>query len=1085
MSIFIPRIRPITAANFYHLEYKKYVRKSLKFLLWTVGSIVGLFLLIMLLIQIPFVQDKLKDKAVTYLEGKIHTKVAIAHINLGLPKNVVIEGVYLESQQKDTLLYAGKVDVNISLFKLIDNQVEINSVDLNTLTANIARSKDSVFNFDYIIKAFASKEPAKPDSKPMKISVDKINLDKINVTFNDAITKNDLKVRLHHFDTRFKKFDLDKLFFDIPKIKVDGLTLRLKQGKLVEEIAQKTNQVADSLANKAHLQLKLGDIALSKIKVIYGNEGTKLNAGLSLQKSLIRFNNFDIQKQIVDLESLDITSLSGALDIGKFEKQMAKNVAASDKTATAKPWKIKLNQANLKKIAFRFDDENAAPAKKGIDFKHMDIRNFNLDGEKFNYTGDVASGNIYAFTLMEKSGFNIQSLKTQFYYGKKSAYLKKLYLKTPQTVLRDQIVLGYPSIESLSKNIGDLDVNASIVGSQIGFKDILIFVPNLEKQNPFKSNPTAIMKINSRVFGKVKDIEIPNLEVSGIGMTRIAASGKITGLPDTKNAYFDFTIKNFESSSKDIHSFVPENTIPNTIQLPAALGLRGTFKGKLDDFAINLNLNSSYGNATVKANFNSKVKNHEKYNADAEFRNFDLGKLIKNKDVGRISLRAKIDGNGLNPKTANATVNGRIVSAYYNKYNYRNAELSGTIRNGEFDATVGMKDPNLTFDLVSSGSFRDKYPAVKLKLNTDIADLEKLNLHAGPMKLKGQLEADIPTADPDYLNGNIVLHHFRMANEKQDIAIDSVLIVATATAEQNAISMKSPIIDANMTGKYKLTKIGDALTQSISKYYDLGPKAKKGKTVPQQVAFNAVVKNNPVIFQLLPDLKSLEPIVISGRYNTENDTIVLNASVPKLVYGKNNISNAIVKINPQDGALAYSLVVDDIKNDQVELPFTSLTGTVKDNTVAYALLLKDLKNKDRYQLAGTLKNNNGNTEISLNKDVLLNYEAWNMIPENLIRFGKNGIYANQFELSKSGSSISIQSQSESPNAPLAVDFKDFKIETLTNILQKDSLVMSGNINGKAILKNLNATPTFNADMKIDDFTFNKKSGWKYYSESQQ
>jgi hypothetical protein len=51
-----------------------------------------------------------------------------------------------------------------------------------------------------------------------------------------------------------------------------------------------------------------------------------------------------------------------------------------------------------------------------------------------------------------------------------------------------------------------------------------------------------------------------------------------------------------------------------------------------------------------------------------------------------------------------------------------------------FQATANSNDPNLTFDLVSSGSFKDKYPTGKIKLNIDVADLEKLNLHAGPMK---------------------------------------------------------------------------------------------------------------------------------------------------------------------------------------------------------------------------------------------------------------------------------------------------------------------------------------------------------------
>jgi hypothetical protein len=45
--------------------------------------------------------------------------------------------------------------------------------------------------------------------------------------------------------------------------------------------------------------------------------------------------------------------------------------------------------------------------------------------------------------------------------------------------------------------------------------------------------------------------------------------------------------------------------------------------------------------------------------------------------------------------------------------------------------------------VTSSGSFKDKYPTGKIKLNIDVADLEKLNLHAGPMKIRGVLDADI------------------------------------------------------------------------------------------------------------------------------------------------------------------------------------------------------------------------------------------------------------------------------------------------------------------------------------------------------
>jgi hypothetical protein len=44
-------------------------------------------------------------------------------------------------------------------------------------------------------------------------------------------------------------------------------------------------------------------------------------------------------------------------------------------------------------------------------------------------------GNINSLQFKEQSGLVIQSLKLTF-YGKKNAYQKKLYLKTPQTIIK-------------------------------------------------------------------------------------------------------------------------------------------------------------------------------------------------------------------------------------------------------------------------------------------------------------------------------------------------------------------------------------------------------------------------------------------------------------------------------------------------------------------------------------------------------------------------------------------------------------------------------------------------------------------------
>lgn len=1052
----------------------RYVKKGLKISAWIVGSVIALLLLIIILIQVPAVQNMIKDKAITYLEGKIHTPVRIGHIEIGFPKKVILEDIYLQGQAGDTLIAGQKIAVDISLFKLLSNEVEINSIDLKGIVANVKRNKDSVFNFDYIINAFASDKPKDPTEAGMAFSIDRVNLDNIKVRFDDAITKNDLNVKLAHFDTRIKKFDLDKMDFEIPKIKLDGLDLRLQQGELVKEIAVTTVKTADSLVKtRPDLNIKLGEVAFTKIKISYDNAGTKLNSGIALDRLLLDFDKTDLPNQQIVINKFELEGVKGGLSIGKQKGAPAKTPITTP-TTTANDWKVSLQEVNFKAINFRFDDENAVAVSKGMDYKHLDLKNLNLQASDFYYDAAAIKGNIQSLKITDKSGLAIQELHTEFAYGAKGAYLKKLYIKTPQTLLRNEIIVNYPSLDAIKNNPGSLDINANLDNSSIGFKDILLFVPDLSGTNPFKGNPNAIMAINGKVSGKLNNIAIPNIEISGIGSTRLAGSGKIIGLPDVKTAYFDIAIRDFRSGAKDINGFVPAGSLPENIQLPAQLALKGTFKGTIQNFNTNLALNSSYGNAKVKGIFDQRTKNSERYDGYAELDNFDVGRLIKNDSLGKISLKAKVKGIGLNPKTATASVNGTLIKANFNSYTYRNLALKGTISKGRFNATAGMKDPNLDFDMVTEGNFNGKYPKIKLRLNIDIADLDKLNLHAGALKLRGKVDADIDTADPDYLNGRISAYHFVIANEKEQFQLDSVNVIATADASKNTLQIKSQFLKANINGKYQLTKVGAALSNSIAKYYDTAPAVKKQATTPQQFAFDIKVINDPILMKLMPQITSLEPMTISGRYNSVNDTIAVNASIPRLVYGTNTISNAIVKIDKLDNALVYSVVIDEVKSSQFNLPYTSIEGTLGNNILTYRLLLKDAKDKDHYSVAGTLKATDGVTEIQLLPDgLLLNYEPWLIADNNVIRFGSKGIYADNFELRNNDSSIKLQSQSKAPNAPLAVDFKQFNIETLSRMVQKDSLAMGGRINGNVLLKNLTAKATFTSDLNIENFTFKK------------
>lgn len=1058
----------------------KYVRKSLKITAWTVGIVIGLFLLIVLLLQVPAVQNYVKDKAVTYLEKKIKTPVRIDRIEIGLPKKVIVEGVLLRDQKGDTLILAEKIAVDIDLFQLMSNTVEINSVDLKGINANVTRSKDSIFNFDYIFKAFDSGKPKDPNAEPTKISIRNVNLDRIKVRFDDDISKNDLEVSLHHFDTKIRKFDLDKSDFEVPKVTLDGLRLKLKQGELVREMGQKTAEVADSLAQKQSFRIKLGELDLKRIAIGYDNAGTNLNSGLTLRQLRMKFNKTDIQGQTLDIASMEMKGLKGGFTLGKVKVAKIDRRVALESKATTTGWKVKLAQADFSDIDFRFDDQNAAPVKKGIDYKHLDLTGFELQASQLSYSPEVISGRVKNLKMRDQSGVAIQKLQTEFYYGPTQAFAKNLYLKTPKTEIRDKLVAGYPSLESLKENPGELSLDADLKQSRIAFEDVLLFVPTLETTNPFKDNPKAVVFINGRLKGKLRDLTIPNLEVSGIGATKIAASGRIIGLPDAKNARFDLNIKQVQTTAKDLLSFVPKGTIPESITLPSRINLAGSFKGSAENMNANLDLKTSFGNAKVKGFYDGRLKNREKYDADIVLAAFDLGQLIKNDSIGKITLKAHVTGTGLDPKSAAARLNGKLQKAEFNGYTYKNLNLKGDIKNGKFNAVAAMNDPNLTFDLVSSGNFKDKYPSdVALKLNIDIADLDKLKLHAGPMKLRGKVEADMANTNPDRLNGTVSAYHFVIANGKEQFQLDSINATAVSTADSTKLKLKSQFLSAEMNGRFQLTKVGAALNKTVSKFYASknNAEARQEDVRDQSFAFKADLRNDPVLQKLVPELERLEPIHVEGGYQSANDSIAVRGSIPRLVYAENTISGATIDVKTQNDSIVYNLNIDNIENKTFQIPDTNLSGSIKDNTVAYNLIMRDGQGKEHYRVAGDLKAVDQINEIHLNPDGLtLNYDPWTLNPENAIKLGNGGINAQHFELSKDGSSITLQSASPELNAPLDLTFTDFKLVTVTRMISKetkDGFSLNGTLNGKANLKDLQTNPVFTSDLTIENLTVSK------------
>lgn len=1053
---------------------KKFGHIALRVLLWITGIVIVLVLSLFIAIRIPSVQQWACNQAVNYLEGKIGTKVEVNKISLNLPKLLVLEDIYVEDQQRDTLIAGDTLKVDISLLKLLDSKLEINEIDFRGITVNIHRNADSVFNFDYITKAFAGeqkKEPTETDTtSTMKFSVEKINLDRIKVAYTDAPTANDIKFYLGHFDTKIKQFDLDKMQFDIPKITTSGIDVRMVQSKLPVEMKSQQQREIES-ATPINIGLKLGTLNLNKIRVYYQNDISAMKADINLGKALIESKTIDLQKQHIILKALNLEHSTILFQLGKkAEAKVVAQEATEAAAATANNWRFASESINLFENNIVFDNFNMPVQKQGMDFGHLSLKQLSLKLESLKYSPDSISGNLLSGRLEDKSGFALQKLQTNFLYHPKGATLENLLIQTPNTLLRDNIKISYPNLSTIAKQIGEIGIDANIKKSYIGTKDIVLLYPDIQKMMPLKSEQR--LNIDTRILGKVKNLEIPHLTLSGLSGTTIVATAKTKGLPDANKAWLDVKIDKFETKRTDILSLLPKGTLPDNISLPEIMKLKGFFKGSMTNFTTDLNLNSSYGSARAIASYHALRKGQERYKANIRAYNLDAGKFIKNDSIGKINLAANVVGEGLDPKTMRTKVAGRVISAYYNGYTYRNLSLDGTANGGSITAKANMADPNISFKLNGAANMAKKYPAVKMELTVDSINFNQLNLMNSDLRFHGKLSADLATADPDYLNGRIVLSEALIAKGKDRFTLDTVSIRSVTNRDSSAIQLRAEFMSANMHGQYKLSQLGAAFQNILTKYFSSPGKKPAPPSSPQILAFDARIVSTPIIRKIMPDLKELATINLSGSLDTRTQSFALDGSIPRILYGGNDVNNLQLKVMTTDTALNYNVSVAQLNASSIKLYAALIKGDIRNNNIHAEISTRDKKNKENYRIAGNLAALNDGYKFSLNPDgLMLNYDKWQVTQNNAISFGSKGIAAQSFEISNAQQKISINSNPPGFNNPLDIAFNNFKIETLTRIAGQDSLLLGGTINGKANVSKLNTSPVFTADLKVDDLSF--------------
>ncbi len=1050
------------------------VKKILVVLGWIVGSIIFLVLLVFVAIQIPAVQNFAKGKAVSFLEKKIGTKVAIGRLRIDFPNRIVLSNIYFEDQHKDTLMAGKEIRVDIAMLKLLSHEVSISYVGLDGIRANIYRIQpDTAFNYEYIVKAFASGQKdttTKDTTSSLQFHLDRIVLHNIVATYKDDNTGNDVYFSLGNFETHINKFDLDHEVFSIPNIDIANINTRIYQYKaLVQEDTTYTGPANPAESSKSPT-INLGRLGLRNINFNYKNDVSALYTDLHLGEFVTHPDTLDITQLHVKLKDIALNNTQAQIVLGKSqEAQYTKQVVTQQTGQQLKnPWKFEIGNVSFNNNSFAFDNNVNPKAPEGIDFSHLHIDSLTIHGDSLAFTPSVYAGNIHQISFKEQSGFDLRKLQTNFVYSDTGASLTNFVLQTDKnTVIRNQIIAGWPSLDAISKNPGNVYLNIDLTNSQIGVKDIITFMPTFKRN--MRGKEDAILKLNTVIKGYVRDLSIPVFDISGYGNTVVSLSGRIKGLPNASKAYMDIAINKISATKADLLPFIPAKELAN-FRLPDNLFIKGYFKGNAKDFNTQLALSTNRGNVDITGGMHPS----QPYSLKAVVNRLDVGYLLKQeKNVGIISLDANVSGTGTDLKTANVRYALRVLSAQVKGYNYHDLDMAGTLRNRVATVNGNITDPNITLNLDASADMKPKYPAVKMDLLLDTIDLRALHLVTDTMAFHGHIIADVPVSDIDSLIGSVYLNDLVVTQGSNTYYADSLALVADANPQQKSLTLTSNPINLSLVGQYKPTEIAAALQQTINKYYNL-PGYKPQKFAPQNWELNASVVPRGMLLQFVPMLKGSDSLALHAALNSAANDLRLSVKDRHVIMNQMQIDSLNVMAQTNAEKLDITANLDKFINGSFRLYNTALNASIANNALDFSANTKDSLNKTQFALGGLLNQIKNGVQFSLKDSLLLDYMRWDVGQGNFIRYDSvAGIQVNNFSLSQDGQSLTVNSTPQEPNAPISVAFNNFQIAKLTKIAHQDSLLLEGSINGNALVRDVMKNPVFTSDLRIDSIIYKR------------
>lgn len=749
-----------------------------------------------------------------------------------------------------------------------------------------------------------------------------------------------------------------------------------------------------------------------------------------------------------------------------------------------------VNSVNVTNGHFTYD-VHGKPFKDSLSFdaNHIQVSDLHAKLALKSLASDSLNIQVKKISLKEKSGVEISDLVFRLITQGKKASVRGFNLYLPSSHLQfDRCELDLTPNSDTAKILDYATLDCIIAPSRIAPKDVAAFTPALQH---FKDEIT----LQAHISGSIDNLNVQDLILDYGKELHLVSNTEIKDLRDKDKMYILGSIDELILSSNEIESIV-NNFSQNRTRLPQELKRLGTisFEGDVSGYLKQLtafgSLETALGivNTDVLFGFNPKPGVSSFVKGKVSTNNFELGKLLENKDLDKASLNLTVDLEKPKYGKIRGSAEGDIHSFDFKGYTYEDIALNASYDGMKVDGQVDINDPNGVLSVNGLMDLTDKEnPILDLKARVKNVQLDDLHIaeKMAHSYLSFVVDANFTGNNIDNAKGYIKVDSIDFIREDKLFLMNQLLVEVSGEEEARNLKITSDLIKGEISGSYSFSSLINSVQQTLYEYLPALIQ-RNDKKKPEDKAnimdFQFQVNNTESLSNVLNfPVTILSPAKIVGFYNSVQDKFKVEAFVPSIKAAGTTIQSGYVMLNNPDNVIdasinALVLGKKDVTND------ITLKAQVKDNLVNTNIaLLNNGKQKAKGEFAiSTLFTREDKDPLRMDIDVfpselLLNNASWKMEKSHIQI--QEGLYAvNNFRVYNDDGSQEIningKYSQKNTNDILKAELKNINLEYVFQTLAIDALQFGGAATGNIFFSTVENKPYANTRLQVSDFKFN-------------